>query len=169
VVPVTATGVTPAAVGKGTDGRARAREVKLAVFFTQDKLDDDGCPVRDRDSFSYIATFEPASVFAGLVEAEGIRRSAHHVRQLTILGDGAPWRSGTSPPASSPRPPRSSISTTPASTCMTSPASWSSCSATTGKNGISDPHDSGGNAIADQRPPWSCMSVPVTSPAPETT
>jgi hypothetical protein len=77
--------------GKGQDGRARTREVKLAVFFTQDKLDDKGYPVRDRDSSSYIATFEPASVFAGLVEAEGIRRGARHVRQFTILGDGAAW------------------------------------------------------------------------------
>ena len=77
--------------GKGEDGRARTREVKLAVFFTQDKLDDEGHPVRDRDSSSYIATFEPAAAFAGLVEAEGIRRGAGHVRQLTILGDGAPW------------------------------------------------------------------------------
>jgi hypothetical protein len=77
--------------GKGQDGRARTREVKLAVFFTQDKTDDDGYPVRDRDSCSYIATFEPASAFAGLVKAEGIRRGADHVRQLTILGDGAAW------------------------------------------------------------------------------
>ena len=38
-----------------------------------------------------MATFEPAHVFAGLVEAEGIRRGAGHVRQLTILGDGAAW------------------------------------------------------------------------------
>jgi hypothetical protein len=77
--------------GKGEDGRARTREVKLAVFFTQDKLDKDGYPIRNPGSSSYIATFEPASVFAGLVEAEGIRRGAHHVRQITILGDGAPW------------------------------------------------------------------------------
>ncbi len=77
--------------GKGADGRARTREVKLAVFFTQDKLDDDGYPVRDPGSSSYIATFEPASVFADLVKAEGIRRGADHVRQLTILGDGAAW------------------------------------------------------------------------------
>ena len=77
--------------GKGEDGRARTREVKLAVFFTQDKVDDDGYPVRDRDSSSYIATFEPAAVFADLVKAEGIRRGADHVRQLTILGDGAAW------------------------------------------------------------------------------
>jgi hypothetical protein len=77
--------------GKGEDGRARTREVKLAVFFTQDKLDDHGYPVRDRDSSSYIATFEPAHLFADLVQAEGIRRGAHHIRQMTILGDGATW------------------------------------------------------------------------------
>ena len=89
-VPVTAK-ETAGRDGKGEDGRARTREVKLGVFFTQDKLDDEGHPVRDRDSSSYIATFEPAAAFAGLVEAEGIRRGAGHVRQLTILGDGAPW------------------------------------------------------------------------------
>ena len=77
--------------GKGEDGRARTREVKLGVFFTQDELDADGYPVRDRASTSVIATFEPAPVFAGLVKAEGIRRGADHVRQLTVLGDGAAW------------------------------------------------------------------------------
>ena len=77
--------------GKGEDGRARTREVKLAVFFTQDRLDKDGYPVRDRDSSSVIATFEPAAVFGDLVKAEGIRRGADHVRQLTIIGDGAAW------------------------------------------------------------------------------
>ncbi len=89
-VPMTAR-ETAGRDGKGEDGRARTREVKLGVFFTQDKVDEDGYPVRDRDSSSFIATFEPASVFAGLVEAEGIRRGAGHVRQLTILGDGAAW------------------------------------------------------------------------------
>jgi hypothetical protein len=77
--------------GKGEDGRARTREVKLAVFFTQDRLDAKGYPVRDRASASVIASFEPAPVFAGLVKAEGIRRGADHVRQFTILGDGAAW------------------------------------------------------------------------------
>jgi hypothetical protein len=77
--------------GKGEDGRARTREVKLAVFFTQDDIGDDGYPVRDPGSCSYIATFEPAAVFGDLVKAEGIRRGADHVRQLTILGDGAAW------------------------------------------------------------------------------
>jgi hypothetical protein len=89
-VPMTAK-ETAGRPGKGEDGRARTREAKLAVFFTQDKVDDDGYPVRDRDSCSYIATFEPAAVFADLVKAEGTRRGAGHVRQLTILGDGAAW------------------------------------------------------------------------------
>jgi hypothetical protein len=89
-VPMTAR-ETAGRPGKGEDGRARTREVKLAVFFTQDKLDKDGYPVRDPGSSSYLATFEPARVFADLVEAEGIRRGAAHVRQLTILGDGAAW------------------------------------------------------------------------------
>jgi hypothetical protein len=77
--------------GKGDDGRARTREVKLAVFFTQDALDDDGYPVRNRDSTSVIATFEPAATFSDLVKAEGARRGAGHIRQFTILGDGAAW------------------------------------------------------------------------------
>jgi hypothetical protein len=77
--------------GKSEDGRARTREVKLGVFFTQDQVDDDGYPVRDRGSSSYIATFEPAAAFGDMVKAEGIRRGADHARQLTILGDGAAW------------------------------------------------------------------------------
>ena len=89
-VPVTAR-ETEGRDGKGEDGRARTREVKMAVFFTQDRLDADGCPVRDRASSSYIATFEPAAAFADLVKAEGIRRGADHVRQMTIIGDGAAW------------------------------------------------------------------------------
>ena len=89
-VPMTAR-ETAGRKGKGEDGRARTREVKLAVFFTQDRLGKDGYPVRDRDSSSVIATFEPAAVFADLVKAEGIRRGADHVRQLTIIGDGAAW------------------------------------------------------------------------------
>jgi len=50
-VPMTAK-ETAGRDGKGQDGRARTREVKLAVFFTQDKLDDDGYPVRDPGSSS---------------------------------------------------------------------------------------------------------------------
>ena len=77
--------------GKGEDGIARTREVKLTCVFTQAKVDEDGYPVRDPDSSSYLATFEPAARFGVLMAAEARSRGARHVRQLTILGDGAHW------------------------------------------------------------------------------
>ena len=77
--------------GKGEDGRARTREVKMACVFTQTSLDDRNRPVRDPDSSSYLATFAPAAGFGILMAAEARRRGAGHIRQLTILGDGAAW------------------------------------------------------------------------------
>jgi len=45
-VPMTAA-QTEGRAGKGEDGRARTREVKMAAAFTQTTVDDDGYPVRD--------------------------------------------------------------------------------------------------------------------------
>jgi hypothetical protein len=89
-VPMTAA-ETEGRAGKGEDGRARTREAKMAAAFTQTRLDEDGYPVRDPESSSYLATFAPAPEFGILMVAEARRRGAGHVRQLTILGDGAPW------------------------------------------------------------------------------
>jgi hypothetical protein len=77
--------------GKGDDGRAHTREVKLACLFTQASVDDEGRPVRDPGSSTYLATFEPAARFAQLADAEARRRGAEHIRQLAVLGDGAVW------------------------------------------------------------------------------
>jgi hypothetical protein len=77
--------------GKGPDGRARTREVKLAALFTQTTLDDQGRPHRDENSTSYVGSFTPAEQFATLVAAEARRRGADTVRQLVVLGDGAVW------------------------------------------------------------------------------
>ena len=77
--------------GKRDDGRARTREVKLACLFTQTGLDDDGRPVRDPHSSSYVATFEPSEAFGTLVYAEARRRGIHRARRRVVLGDGAPW------------------------------------------------------------------------------
>jgi len=89
-VPMTAAH-TAGRAGKGEDGRARTREVKMAAVFTQTTVDDDGYPLRDPDSSSYLATFAPAPEFGILMAAEARRRGAGHIRQLTILGDGAVW------------------------------------------------------------------------------
>ena len=77
--------------GKAADGKARTREVKLACVFTQATTDDDGHPIRDPGSSSYLASFAPAAEFGTLMAAEARRRGAGHVRQLVILGDGAAW------------------------------------------------------------------------------
>jgi hypothetical protein len=89
-VPMTAA-ETAGRAGKAEDGRARTREVKMAAAFTQTRLDEDGYPVRDPGSSSYLATFAAAPAFGILMAAEARRRGAGHIRQLTILGDGAAW------------------------------------------------------------------------------
>jgi hypothetical protein len=82
---------TQGRVGKGPDGRARTREVKLACLFTQQARDPGGRPLRDPGSASYLATFEPAAAFGQLTLAEARRRGSEHIRQLVVLGDGAAW------------------------------------------------------------------------------
>lgn len=77
--------------GKGPDGRARTREVKLAALFTQTTTDDDGYPIRDKDSTSYLATFENSETFGTLTKAAALERGHDQLRQTMILGDGAAW------------------------------------------------------------------------------
>jgi hypothetical protein len=89
-IPMTAA-ETEGRAGKGEDGRARTREVKMAAAFTQTSTGPDGWPVRDPASSSYVATLAAAPEFGLLMAAEARRRGAGHIRQLTILGDGAVW------------------------------------------------------------------------------
>lgn len=77
--------------GKGADGRTHTRDVKLGCLFTQRALDEEGCPIRDPDSSSYVATLEPVANFGPLVFAEARRRGSARARRLIVLGDGAPW------------------------------------------------------------------------------
>ena len=77
--------------GNGQDGQARTREIKLARFFTVSAFDDDGNPVMDPSSSSYVATFDGKTTLAHLVEAEYLRRGGEHFRQVVAIGDGAAW------------------------------------------------------------------------------
>ncbi len=65
--------------------------MKLACLFTQTTVDEEGRPIRDPRSSSYLATFDPAARFGQLVDAEARRRGCEHIRQLVVLGDGAVW------------------------------------------------------------------------------
>jgi hypothetical protein len=89
-VPVRAS-ETDGRPGKGEDGKAGTREIKLARFFTVSALDDDGNPVMDPGSSTYVATFDGKDALAELVEAEYLRRGGEHFRQVVAIGDGAAW------------------------------------------------------------------------------
>ena len=45
---------TEGRMGKTGDGKARSREAKLGCVFTQTGLDDEGRPVRDERSITYV-------------------------------------------------------------------------------------------------------------------
>ena len=80
--------------GKDETGRAKTREAKLGCVFTQTKLDQQGYPVRDEGSTTYVGAIETAEVFGPRVYAEAVRRGPRQAEQVIILGDGAPWIRG---------------------------------------------------------------------------
>jgi hypothetical protein len=77
--------------GKQEDQPAKTREVKLGCVFTQTKEDEEGKPVRDPESTSYVATLQPATEFGALLRAEAFRRGLALARLVVFLGDGAAW------------------------------------------------------------------------------
>ena len=77
--------------GKQPDGSAKTREVKLGCVFTQTTTDEEGLPVRDYQSTSYVAGFEQAADFMVRVRQEAIRRRMAAALLVVLLGDGAAW------------------------------------------------------------------------------
>ena len=96
-IPVDGTGVpmVPSELegraGKQPDGSAKTREVKLGCVFTQTTTDEEGLPVRDFQSTSYVASFESAADFMVRVRQEAIRRRMASALLVVLLGDGAAW------------------------------------------------------------------------------
>lgn len=77
--------------GKGPDGRAKTREAKLGCVFTQTHFDEEGWPVRDPNSTTYVGAIEPVEEFGPRLHAEAVRRGLQHATTVVVLGDGAPW------------------------------------------------------------------------------
>lgn len=77
--------------GKQPDGSAKTREVKMGCVFTQTATDEQGAPVRDYQSTSYVAGFDPAAEFMVQVRYEAIRRRMPAALLVVLLGDGAAW------------------------------------------------------------------------------
>jgi hypothetical protein len=77
--------------GKQADGSAKTREVKLGAVFTQHRTDEEGHPVRDHESTTYVASYAPAAEFSLQLRAEGRRRGLGRAVQVVFLSDGAQW------------------------------------------------------------------------------
>ena len=82
---------TEGRAGKDETGRAKTREAKLGCVFAQTSLDDEGRPVRDLDSTTYVGAIETALEFGRRIYAEAVRRGVDHAERVVVLGDGAPW------------------------------------------------------------------------------
>jgi hypothetical protein len=73
-VAIDATGVpvipreTAGRRGKDATGKAKTREAKIGCVFTQTKQDEEGYPIRDEDSTTYVGGIETCGlkhIFAG--------------------------------------------------------------------------------------------------------
>jgi len=77
--------------GKGADGQAKTRDMKLGCVFRQIRLDAEGYPVRDDATTTYVGTCEPAASFGVRLEHEARVCGLTHVRRVCVIGDGAAW------------------------------------------------------------------------------
>lgn len=77
--------------GKQQDGTALTREAKLGCVFTQTTTDDEGRPVRDPDSTTFVGAIETSEQFGSRIYAEAVRRGLRQAQRVIVLGDGAPW------------------------------------------------------------------------------
>lgn len=77
--------------GRLPDGKAQGREVKLGCVFTQTQLDQEGRPVRDPDSTTYVGAIESSGPFGQRIYAEAYRRGLQQAEKIVVLTDGAKY------------------------------------------------------------------------------
>lgn len=75
--------------GKQAEGKAKTRQVYLGCVFTQHNVDDEGHPVRDWESTTYISGFMPIDEFGPLLRQEARRRGYGTAAKVVVLIDGA--------------------------------------------------------------------------------
>lgn len=77
--------------GKQPDGTARTREAKLGCVFTQTSKDQEGRPIRDPESTSFVGAIEGAKEFGWRIYAEALRRGYRFAERIVVIGDAANW------------------------------------------------------------------------------
>jgi len=69
----------------------RTREVKLGCIFTQTTLDQQGRPVRDESSTTYVGAIEEAQQFGRRLYTEAWERGWSRAVKKVVIGDGSDW------------------------------------------------------------------------------
>jgi hypothetical protein len=77
--------------GKQDGQPAHTREAKLGCVFTQTTVDEEGYPVRDEASPSYVGAIESCEEFGRRLYAEAWQRGWARAEKKIVLGDGAEW------------------------------------------------------------------------------
>ena len=75
--------------GKQPDGSAKTRLAYLGCVFTQHKTDEQGHPVRDYESTTYVSSFGSIEEFGPSLRQDAIRRGLALALQVVLLIDGA--------------------------------------------------------------------------------
>jgi hypothetical protein len=75
--------------GKQPDGSAKTRLAYLGCVFTQHKTDEEGHPVRDYQSTTYVSSFGSIEEFGPCLRQDAIRRGLALAMQVVLLIDGA--------------------------------------------------------------------------------
>lgn len=82
---------TEGRAGKLEGQPAQTREVKVGCVFTQTTTDQDGRPLRDENSTTYVAAIETAQEFGLHLYAEAWRRGWSRAKKKVVIADGAVW------------------------------------------------------------------------------
>ncbi len=75
--------------GKQADGKAKTRQVYLGCVFTQHELDEEGHPVRDWQSTTYVSSLNSIDQFGPMLRREALRRGMGTALKVVLLIDGA--------------------------------------------------------------------------------
>jgi hypothetical protein len=82
---------TEGRAGRTPGQPARTRECKLGATFTQTMVDDQGRPVRDEDSTTYVGAIETAEEFGLRIYTEAWKRGWDRATTRVVMGDGSHW------------------------------------------------------------------------------
>jgi len=75
--------------GKQSDGTAKTRQVYLGCVFTQHKVDEQGHPIRDWESTTYVSSLKSIHEFGPCLRQEALRRGMATAGKVVVLIDGA--------------------------------------------------------------------------------